>query len=74
MLVLVLVGDDTQTRSWFVLDDADLDLAIANTAWDVYLHQGQICMATGRLVLGNVSNAQNGKLWQNNWLLRLPSV
>ncbi|KAF1014886.1 MAG: Benzaldehyde dehydrogenase [NAD(+)] [Stenotrophomonas maltophilia] len=31
-----------------ILDDADLDLAVANTAWGVYLHQGQICMATGR--------------------------
>ena len=34
-----------------VLDDADLDLAIANTAWGVYLHQGQICMATGRVLV-----------------------
>jgi len=34
-----------------VLDDADIDLAIANTAWGVYLHQGQICMATGRVLV-----------------------
>ncbi|MEG2805247.1 benzaldehyde dehydrogenase [Stenotrophomonas sp.] len=34
-----------------ILDDADLDLAIANTAWGVYLHQGQICMATGRVLV-----------------------
>jgi len=34
-----------------ILDDADLDLAVANTAWGVYLHQGQICMATGRVLV-----------------------
>ena len=38
-------------NSLIVLDDADLDLAIANTAWGVYLHQGQICMATGRVLV-----------------------
>lgn len=30
-----------------VLDDADLDLAASCAAWGGYLHQGQICMATG---------------------------
>ena len=34
-----------------VLDDADLDLALANATWGVYLHQGQICMSTGRLLV-----------------------
>ena len=34
-----------------VLDDADLDLALANASWGVYLHQGQICMSTGRLLV-----------------------
>ncbi|HBP03617.1 MAG TPA: benzaldehyde dehydrogenase, partial [Stenotrophomonas sp.] len=34
-----------------VMNDADLDLAVANTAWGVYLHQGQICMATGRVLV-----------------------
>ncbi|MDR5646947.1 benzaldehyde dehydrogenase [Burkholderia cenocepacia] len=38
-------------NSLIVLDDADLELAIANTAWGVYLHQGQICMATGRVLV-----------------------
>lgn len=34
-----------------VLDDADLDLAASNVAWGVYLHQGQICMASGRILV-----------------------
>ncbi|MGK8931576.1 benzaldehyde dehydrogenase [Pluralibacter gergoviae] len=34
-----------------VLDDADLDLAVANAAWGAYLHQGQICMATGKILV-----------------------
>ncbi|MDE1179422.1 benzaldehyde dehydrogenase [Paraburkholderia sp.] len=38
-------------NSLIVLDDADLELAVANTAWGVYLHQGQICMATGRVLV-----------------------
>lgn len=38
-------------NSLIVLDDADLDLAIANTAWGAYLHQGQICMAAGRVLV-----------------------
>lgn len=38
-------------NSLIVLDDADLEQAIANTAWGVYLHQGQICMAAGRVLV-----------------------
>ncbi|NYH14951.1 benzaldehyde dehydrogenase [Paraburkholderia bryophila] len=38
-------------NSLIVLDDADLELAVANTAWGAYLHQGQICMATGRVLV-----------------------
>lgn len=38
-------------NSLIVLDDADIDLALANATWGVYLHQGQICMATGRLLV-----------------------
>ncbi|WP_175890125.1 benzaldehyde dehydrogenase [Burkholderia cepacia] len=38
-------------NSLIVLDDADLDLAVANAAWGTYLHQGQICMASGRLLV-----------------------
>ena len=30
------------------LDDADLDRAVAAAAWGSFLHQGQICMTTGR--------------------------
>jgi acyl-CoA reductase-like NAD-dependent aldehyde dehydrogenase len=31
-----------------VLDDADLELAVSAGAWGSFLHQGQICMTTGR--------------------------
>ncbi len=34
-----------------ILDDADPDVAAANVAWGAYLHQGQICMASGRILL-----------------------
>lgn len=34
-----------------VLDDADLDIAVSNAAWGAYLHQGQICMASGRILV-----------------------
>lgn len=34
-----------------VLDDADLDLAASNAAWGAYLHQGQICMTAGRILV-----------------------
>lgn len=37
-------------NSLLVLEDADLDLAASNAAWGAYLHQGQICMATGRIL------------------------
>ena len=33
-----------------VLDDADLDIAASNSAWGAFLHQGQICMATGLIL------------------------
>ena len=33
-----------------VLDDADLDVAASNVAFGAWLHQGQICMATGRVL------------------------
>jgi benzaldehyde dehydrogenase (NAD) len=38
-------------NSLIVLDDADPDIAAANVAWGAYLHQGQICMASGRILL-----------------------
>ncbi|MDH2435844.1 benzaldehyde dehydrogenase [Pokkaliibacter sp. MBI-7] len=44
--------------SLIILDDADLDLAASNVAWGAYMHQGQICMASGRiLVQENVAPA-----------------
>ncbi|WP_284262608.1 aldehyde dehydrogenase family protein [Roseicyclus amphidinii] len=39
-----------------VMDDADLDIAASNAAWGTWLHQGQICMATG-LILAPVAKA-----------------
>lgn len=38
-------------NSLIVLPDADLDVAASNAAWGAYLHQGQICMATGRTLV-----------------------
>jgi benzaldehyde dehydrogenase (NAD) len=41
-----------------VLDDADVDRAVSAAAWGSYLHQGQICMTTGRhLVHESVADA-----------------
>ncbi len=37
-------------NSLIVLEDADLELAASNAAWGAWLHQGQICMATGRIL------------------------
>jgi aldehyde dehydrogenase (NAD+) len=34
-----------------ILDDADLDLAVAAGVFGKYLHQGQICMATNRFIV-----------------------
>lgn len=34
-----------------ILDDADLELAVNNAVWGTFLHQGQICMATGRILV-----------------------
>jgi benzaldehyde dehydrogenase (NAD) len=34
-----------------ILDDADLDLAARNAAWGAWLHQGQICMASNRVLV-----------------------
>lgn len=38
-------------NSLIILDDADLELAVSNAAWGAFLHQGQICMATGRVLV-----------------------
>ncbi|KAB0564641.1 MULTISPECIES: benzaldehyde dehydrogenase [Hyphomicrobiales] len=34
-----------------ILEDADLDLAVESAIWGSYLHQGQICMATGKILV-----------------------
>ena len=34
-----------------ILDDADMERAIANGAWASWLHQGQICMSAGRHIV-----------------------
>ena len=33
-----------------ILEDADLDVAASNAAWGAFMHQGQICMATGLIL------------------------
>ncbi|WP_246543305.1 benzaldehyde dehydrogenase [Novosphingobium profundi] len=38
-------------NSIIVLDDADIDLALRNVTWGVFLHQGQICMSAGRVLV-----------------------
>lgn len=37
-------------NSLIVLEDADLDAAASGAAFGAWLHQGQICMATGRIL------------------------
>jgi benzaldehyde dehydrogenase (NAD) len=39
------------SNALIILDDADLDLAASNAAWGAYLHQGQICMASNRIIV-----------------------
>ncbi|MFM0697718.1 benzaldehyde dehydrogenase [Paraburkholderia sediminicola] len=34
-----------------VLDDTDLDVAVSNAAFGAWFHQGQICMATGKILV-----------------------
>jgi len=34
-----------------ILDDVDIDIATSNAAWGCFLHQGQICMASGRIFI-----------------------
>jgi benzaldehyde dehydrogenase (NAD) len=38
-------------NSLIILDDADLEFAVSNAAFGAYLHQGQICMASGRILV-----------------------
>lgn len=34
-----------------ITEDVDLDLAASNAAWGAWFHQGQICMASGRIIV-----------------------
>jgi benzaldehyde dehydrogenase (NAD) len=38
-------------NSLIILEDADIDVAASNIAWGAFLHQGQICMASGRILV-----------------------
>lgn len=38
-------------NAFIVLDDADIDAASSAGAWGSFLHQGQICMASGRHIV-----------------------
>jgi len=50
-------------NSLVILDDADLDIAVRNASFGAFFHQGQICMATGRiLVHERIARAFSDKL------------
>ena len=38
-------------NSLIIRADADMDIAIKNATWGSFLHQGQICMATGKILV-----------------------
>jgi len=38
-------------NSLIILDDADVDVAASNARWGAWLHQGQICMTAGRILV-----------------------
>ncbi|WP_353171012.1 benzaldehyde dehydrogenase [Acinetobacter rudis] len=38
-------------NSLLILDDADVELAAQNIAWGVFLHSGQICMTSGKILI-----------------------
>ena len=38
-------------NSLIILDDADLELAAENIAWGAFLHSGQICMTSGKILI-----------------------
>lgn len=38
-------------NSLIILDDANLDLAAENIAWGAFLHSGQICMTSGKILI-----------------------
>ncbi|WP_332874425.1 benzaldehyde dehydrogenase [Amphritea pacifica] len=41
-----------------ITEDVDLDLAASNAAWGAWFHQGQICMASGRIIVHEAIAAQ----------------
>jgi acyl-CoA reductase-like NAD-dependent aldehyde dehydrogenase len=46
-----------------ILDDADLDAAVDAAAFGAYMHQGQICMSTERIIVDSkIADAFVGKL------------
>lgn len=57
---------------FLVLDDADLDAAVAAAAFGAYFNQGQICMSTERLIVdAKVADAFVDKLAQKVATLRV---
>jgi len=38
-------------NSLIILDDADIELAAENIAWGAFLHSGQICMTSGKILI-----------------------
>src|SRR5215211_5458714 len=55
-----------------VLEDADLDEAVAAAKFGAFMHQGQICMSTERVVVDrSVSDAFTGKLVERAEALKM---
>ncbi|TPT53249.1 benzaldehyde dehydrogenase [Acinetobacter baumannii] len=45
-------------NSLIILDDADIELAAENIAWGAFLHSGQICMTSGKILIHQKIYAQ----------------
>lgn len=58
-------------NSLIVLEDADLDAASSGAAFGAWLHQGQICMATGRILVSEKIAAEFARRLTEK-ALRLP--
>ena len=59
-------------NAMIICEDADLDIAVNNAVWGTFLHQGQICMQTGRhLVHRNVADSYIQKLKQKALSLKV---
>ena len=48
------------SNALIVLDDADIDVAASAGAWSAFLHQGQVCMTVGGIVLEAVAGPVPG--------------